>query len=93
MREAPVVEEEGQRRDIGWPQRVRMRSVLDGRHRLTLDEGQPWGERYELAADPLEPVNRWADPGTAALRATLVERLARGMLALADERPHPPASA
>jgi hypothetical protein len=93
VRDALVVEEEGQRRDFGWPHRVRMRSLLDGRHRLTLYDGQPWGELYDLAADPLEAVNRWHDPAAAALRAALTEQLARAMLQLADESPYPTASA
>jgi arylsulfatase len=93
LRDALVVEEEGQRRDFGWPQRVRMRSLLDGRHRLTIYDGQPWGELYDLAADPLEAVNRWHDPAAAALRAALTEQLARAMLQLADESPYPGASA
>jgi arylsulfatase len=93
VRDTLLVEEEGQRRDFGWPHRVRMRSLLDGRHRLTLYEGQPWGELYDLVADPLESVNRWDDPAAAGLRADLTERLARGMIGLADESPYPEASA
>jgi arylsulfatase A-like enzyme len=93
VREAVLVEEEGQRRDFGWPRRVRMRSLLDGRHRLTLYDGQPWGELYDRDADPLEQVNRWDDPAAAALRARLTEALARTMVALADESPYPSASA
>ena len=43
-----VIEEEGQRVYMGFPQRIRMRSFLDGRYRMSLYEGVPWGELYDL---------------------------------------------
>jgi arylsulfatase A-like enzyme len=93
VRDVLLVEEEGQRRDFGWPHRVRMRSLLDGRHRLTLYDGVAWGELYDLRDDPLESRNLWDDAGAAPVRAALTERLARSMLAACDQSPYPAASA
>ena len=93
MRDALLIEEEGQRRDFGLDRRVRMRTLRDHRHRLTLYDGQAWGELYDLQADPLELRNLWHDPAARALRAELTERLARAMLAAVDTSPYPEASA
>jgi hypothetical protein len=38
-------------------------------------------------------INLWDDPASATLRAELVLRLARKMLALAETSPHPTAAA
>lgn len=88
-----VVEEEGQRPQVGFEGRVRMRSLVTARHRLSLYDGVPWGEIYDLEADPDETVNLWDDPACAGLRAELVLRLARKMLALSETSPHPTAAA
>jgi arylsulfatase A-like enzyme len=93
LRDALLIEEEGQRRDFGLDRRVRMRTLRDHRHRLTLYDGQDWGELYDLQDDPLELRNLWRDPAARALRAELTERLARAMLAAADASPYPEASA
>jgi arylsulfatase len=93
VREALLVEEESQRADFGMDRRVRMRTLRDHRHRLTFYDGQPWGELYDLQADPMELRNLWNDPGAKALRGELMERLARAMLDAADASPYPTASA
>ncbi len=93
VRDALLIEEEGQRRDFGLAQRVRMRTLRNHRHRLTLYDGQDWGELYDLQADPLELRNLWHDPAARALRAEMTERLARAMLAATDASPYPDASA
>ena len=93
VREALLVEEESQRADFGMDRRVRMRTLRDHRHRLTFYDGQPWGELYDLQADPMELRNLWNDPGARALRGELMERLARAMLDAADTSPYPTASA
>jgi arylsulfatase len=93
LRDAVLIEEEGQRRDFGRSRRVRMRSLVDARHRLTLYDGEAAGELYDRDTDPLEAVNRWDDPACAHVRAALMERLTRAMLAATDESPYPLASA
>ena len=84
-----LIEEEGQRVYMGFPGRIRMRTLVDGRHRLSIYDGVPWGELYDLPDDPHEIVNRWDDPGFMALRAQMTDALARRMLALSDTSPYP----
>jgi arylsulfatase A-like enzyme len=88
-RESLVIEEEGQRYYMGFPDRVRLRTVLDGRYRLSLYDGVAWGELYDLHDDPLEARNLWDDAGAKAIRAALTEKLARGMIAAAETSPYP----
>lgn len=93
VREALLLEEESQRADFGLDRRVRMRSLRDHRHRLTVYDGQAWGELYDLQADPQELRNLWHDPGARRLRGELMERLVRAMLEASDTSPYPTASA
>jgi len=93
VREHLLIEEESQRSDFGLDRRVRMRTLRDRHHRYTVYDGQPWGELYDLQADPPELHNRWNDPQARSLRGELAERLARAMLASADTSPYPTASA
>jgi len=93
VREALLVEEESQRADFGMDRRVRMRTLRTRQHRLTFYDGQPWGELYDLQADPKELRNLWSAPAAQAVRSELMERLARAMLEAADTSPYPTASA
>lgn len=88
-----LIEEEGQRRDFGRPRRIRMRTLLTGRHRLTLYVDEPYGELYDLEQDPLELRNLWNDPAAALLRGQLAQELAQAMARKADTSPYPGASA
>ncbi len=88
-----LVEEEGQRPQPPFEGRVRMRSLVTGRHRLSLYDGATWGELYDTESDPDEMVNLWDDPASAALRAELVRRLAQKMIALSETSPNPTAAA
>jgi arylsulfatase A-like enzyme len=85
-----LIEEEGQRPQPGFETRVRMRSLVTERHRISVYDGKDWGEIYDLERDPDEMVNLWDD---AALRAGLIERLLRKMIALSDTSPNPTAVA
>lgn len=93
VREALLIEEESQRADFGLDRRVRMRTLRDGRWRLTVYDGQPWGELVDHQDDPLELRNRWNDAAARGVRGELMERLARAMLDAADTSPYPTASA
>ena len=84
-----LIEEEGQRVYMGFPQRIRMRSFLDARHRMSLYEGVPWGELYDLENDPDELVNLWDDPASRTLRADMTEAMARHFIAQSDTSPYP----
>ena len=88
-----LIEEEGQRPQIPFAGRVRTRSLVTARHRLSIYDGVAWGELYDLAADPDEMINLWDDPASASLRAELMFRMARKMLALSETSPNPTAAA
>ena len=70
-----------------------MRSLVTSRHRLSVYDGVPWGELYDLGEDPHETVNLWDDANAKKLRAELLERLARTMLACSETSPYPTALA
>ena len=86
MRKRLLIEEEGQRYYMGFPDRVRMRSVITDRHRLSLYDGVPWGELYDLREDPQELANLWDDK---SLRGALTEELGRAMIEHSETSPYP----
>lgn len=88
-----LIEEEGQRRDFGLGARIRMRTLLTRRHRLTLYAGEPFGELVDLDDDPLELRNLWNDPGSRATRDALAQQLALAMIESAETSPYPGAAA
>lgn len=93
VRQQLLIEEESQRSDFGMDRRVRMRTLRNHDHRLTVYDGQPWGELYDLRQDPLELRNLWGDAAALPLRQSLMEQLARTMLWAADTSPYPGAAA
>ncbi len=93
VRDELLIEEEGQRVYLGFSGRVRMRSLVTARHRLSVYDGVPWGELYDLGEDPHETINLWDDAGAKKVRAELMERFARTMLAGFDTSPYPTALA
>lgn len=50
-------------------------------------DGAGQGELYELESDPAELTNRWADPGAAPVRASMVEELLRWSTVTDDDLP------
>lgn len=62
------------------------RMLRHGDWKLTYDSTGV-GELYNLAADPLELEDRWADPSLSELRAGLTELLLRWSTRLTDELP------
>ncbi len=88
-----LIEEESQRADFDLDRRLRMRTLLTATHRLTVYDGQDWGEFYGLVDDPLELRNLWNDPASRMARAEGMEALARAMLAATDQSPCPTAPA
>ncbi len=85
-REALLIEEEGQRVYGGFPERMRTRSLVTDRYRLSIYGGVRWGELYDLAEDPDECVNLWdARPD---LRRALLAELAHHAFETADSSPN-----
>jgi len=66
---------------------------VTARHRLSVYDGVPWGELYDLGEDPEETINLWDDAGALKLRAEMMERLTRAMLSNSETSPYPAALA
>lgn len=90
---AMVVESEQVMYRFGLPDRFRVRSLVDGRYRISLSDVDGLGELYDLADDPDELHNLWSSPDHQALRLRLTERMAREMIRLTDDAPLPTALA
>lgn len=88
-----IVEHQTSRPVPGATRRLRVRTMTDGRWRLSIWDGIPFAELYDLEADPHELVNRWNDPGFRARRAELVERMLRKTIDLQERAPFPVAEA
>lgn len=88
-RDALLIEDETHRTP-GWVgRRVRTRTLVTDRHRLSVYQGIDWGELYDLQEDPHELHNLWDAAAAAPLRAALGARLAQEMMAVADPLPRP----
>ncbi len=82
-----IIEGQTSRPYLGMDTQVRQRSFCDGSWRLTLWDGLPIGELYDLRNDPGEIRNLWADPTHAADKARLCERMLWKMIDLQDRSP------
>ncbi len=83
-----IVEAQTWRPYTGMPEQVRVRTMCDGRWRMSLWEGMPFGELYDLQRDPGEIVNLWGDPEYRDRKAALTERMLWKMIELQDRSPH-----
>jgi arylsulfatase len=54
---------------------LRAKTIRTRHHKLTAYQNQPYGELYDLAADPGEFVNRWDDPSLAGVKCDLLAGL------------------
>jgi len=57
------------------PATLRLKTIITRTHKLTKYQGQPFGELFDLVADPGEKVNRWEDPAYAQVKAQLLSSL------------------
>jgi arylsulfatase A-like enzyme len=87
-RDALLIEEEGQRIYLGFSNRVRVRTLVTDRHRISVYDGVDWGELYDRESDPHEVRNLWDEQ--PQLRGSLLDRLVRTMIAHSDTHPYPP---
>ncbi|MEO7241715.1 MAG: sulfatase-like hydrolase/transferase [Variovorax sp.] len=92
-REELLIEEEGQRTMFGFAARTRMRTLQTKRYRLSIYEGEDWGELYDIDSDPGESRNLWNGSTSTELRQNLLHRLALAMIRYTDTSPHPTALA
>ena len=93
VRNALLIEEEGQRIMFGFDSRVRMRTLLYEHYRLSVYEGNDWGELYDLSQDPMELHNLWDQPEHAHLKTKLLHELALSMIHYSETSPNPTALA
>jgi arylsulfatase A-like enzyme len=93
FRDALLIEEEGQRVYMGFPRRVRTRSLLTDRWRLSVYDDVAWGELYDRQEDPHALVNRWHDPGAHVALRAVQDRMLREIIAVSETSPRPSALA
>jgi len=75
--------------DPGVPDPLLVRTMISQRWRLSLWRSFAWGELYDLQDDPHELRNLWNAPEAAALKARLMEQMARTLVDLQDRSPDP----
>lgn len=87
--ESVLIEEEGQRRYLGFERRVKTRTVRSRSHRLSVYADVGWGELYDLVNDPDECVNLWDDAGALRIKSEMLGELAQRMLDYTETSPYP----
>jgi arylsulfatase A-like enzyme len=88
-RDSMVVEDDQQRAVFGLPSGARLRTLVTPRWRMTIAQGDPYGELYDLKNDPHEMDNLFTDAAHRGVRAELMEGLAYRQMELADRSPLP----
>ena len=86
---AVIVEEDSQRLMTGFDKPQRVRTVVTERYRMSLRQGENWGELYDLKEDPSELRNLFDDPAAAGIKAELTELMLQRMIELQDRAPLP----
>ena len=71
--DAIIVEEDSQRLMTGFNKLQRVRTVVTDRHRMSIRQGENWGEFYNLQSDPTEVNNLFDEASAEQIRATLTE--------------------
>ena len=87
--EAVIIEEDSQRSMTGFDRPQRVRTVVTDRYRMSLRQGETWGEIYDLQDDPHEIRNLYDDPAGSAVKARLTDIMLRRLIALQDRAPLP----
>ena len=87
--DAIIVEEDSQRPMTGFDKPQRVRTVVTDRYRMSIRQGENWGELYDLKSDPTEVNNLFEDASAVPIRATLTETMLRRMIELQDRAPLP----
>ena len=72
---------------LGFARPARVRSLRSAEWRFTLYQDEPWGELYDLVADPQETNNLWASAAHADIKADMTLRLAHLLTGQMDESP------
>ncbi|MBT6275627.1 MAG: sulfatase-like hydrolase/transferase [Chromatiales bacterium] len=72
---------------MGFATPARVRTLVSSRWRMSVYEGQDWGELYDRSVDPNDTNNLWDDPAYLADKAALSVRLNHLMIGAMDESP------
>ncbi len=88
-RDSLVIEDDQQRAVFGLPPASRLRTLVTARWRMTIVQGDSYGELYDLQNDPHELDNLFEDVAHRGVRAELMEKLAYREMELADRSPLP----
>lgn len=91
LRDTLLIEEEGQRVIFGFDRRVRIRTTITERYRLSVYDGSDWGELYDLQMDPLELQNLWHNPAHQETKKDMLEAMVLSMIAHSETSPAPTA--
>ena len=92
-RQAAFIQYEHQKVNRGLGRSPRVHTIRTKNWRLSMFEGMPWGELYNLDTDPGELHNLWDAPEHSKQRATLIERLAHLQISNVDRVPWPTSQA
>jgi len=84
-----VIEDDQQRPSLGFGAPPRLRTLITKRYRLTIAQGDRYGELYDRHNDPHEMENLFDVTAHSVVRAALMERLAYRLMELADRSPLP----
>ena len=87
--EAIIVEEDSQRLMTGFDRPQRVRTVVTDRYRMSLRQGESWGELYDLKKDPNEMENLFDDAKVKLIKAQITETMLRRTIELQDRAPLP----
>ena len=88
-----LVEQTTQYIYLGFDRLLRIFSLVSQKWRLTVWEGQTWGELYDLENDPEELTNLWHHPHHAAEKSNLLLQMVHRIQSLNDNSPYPTARA
>ena len=90
VREAVLIEQTTQFKDyVGLTEITALSTLIAEGWRLTVWQGQEWGELYDLGNDPGELTNLWDDPAQAERKSRLLQKLVQEMQAHAETSPFP----
>jgi arylsulfatase A-like enzyme len=89
VRDAILIEDDGQRTLKGTNRPIRLRTLLTSEWRFTYYDGFEFGELYNLQDDPIEHHNLWQDPETHDAKTALREQLLRTIIDQQDRSPLP----
>lgn len=88
-RQVVLIEQTTQYLYLGFERIIRIFSLVSRRWRVTVWEGEDWGELYDLEQDPEELDNLWDRPELASKKSELLLRMVHQIQSLNDNSPYP----